>query len=124
MSTLDFRLWSLDHEKMYQVNKIDFDNNYFIATYTSESGRRYRYSFNKNYALMKATDLRDENDHLIFEGDIVHDKTTGDEWTVMWCEECGAWTDGEDHGKHEHGLYKSLEKSLTVIGNVFVKEAK
>lgn len=76
-----------------------------------------KYTQVEDYAITEWTGLVDVNNVDIFEGDIIHDKTVDDTWTIYHDEENSGWGSAPKYGSYF--LATSLGNSLEVVGNRF-----
>lgn len=91
---------------------------YMSTPFTFDDVRTRRIEFTADTVIMQFTGCTDSNGQDIYEGDIIRDDTTGSRWAVTWNPEAAGWTDKQNN-PYSYGLYKSLEKSMTVIGNIY-----
>lgn len=112
-----FRAWNAYAKEMRPVPLLHLYNENVNISPTLE-GSYMSLVYHPKTVLMQFTGCIDKNDVDIYEGDIVKDSSTNATWVITWNAEAGGWTD-QDNNPYSYGLYKSLEKSLEVIGNIY-----
>lgn len=116
---IKFRAWNAYAKAMYDVDVLHISNrNWKMPEFNQGDAQYMSLVYQPKVILMQYTGCIDKNGKEIYEGDIVRDDTTNSIWAVTWNAEAAGWTDKQDN-PYSYGLYKSLEKSMEVIGNIY-----
>ena len=109
MRPIRFRAWDTHEEVMNRVDYIDFIDG--VIGMSNENIKDYEQPIHR-VKLLQSTNLTDKNGVEIYEGDIVEAPYSKTKYLVDYVNGCFV-------GRIKYREYKTLYKSLKVIGNIY-----